>query len=63
VGETEFPTLWEVRVKLKEKDSIITKQQKEFDERSKWALELDQKVKEKDSIITKQQKELNERSK
>jgi len=65
--KTEFPTLWEVRVKsietIKEKDSIITKQQKEFDECSKWARELYQIVKEKDSFITKKQKEFDELSK
>jgi len=34
--------------KIKEKDSIIIKQQKEFDELSKWALELNKNVIEKD---------------
>jgi len=37
--------------------------QKEFDERSKWAIELDKAVKEKDVLITKLQKEFDERSK
>jgi len=55
---TEFPTLWEVQVKLKEMVSIIIKQQKEFDERSKWALELDQKIKEKDSKLTNLESEI-----
>jgi len=53
----------ELEQTIKEKDAIITKQQKVFDKLSKWALELDPKAKEKDVIITKQQKEFDKLSK
>jgi len=51
----EFPTLWEVQVKLKEKDSIIAKQQKEYNQKGK---DLDSKLANLESETSNQQNEL-----
>ena len=47
---------------VKERDGIIVKLQQEFEERTRWALDLDAAVKEKDSRLVQLQREFEERS-
>ena len=62
-NKKELELVSPLKKELDEEIKKRTQLQKEFDERSKWALELNDLVKEKDTTIINLQKEFDERTK
>ena len=53
----------EIKNESNEKNNLLSQLEKEFDERTKWAQNLESDVKNRDEIISKLEKEFDERTK